>query len=90
MTGSTERTDRGRPALADRPPVSRTGASDSADAFLAVHLAEFLEHEGGLAYPCPCCLVVDLVDVSGDCGDLRLDLIDEFCFHWIDEFKVYE
>ena len=23
-----------------------------------------------------CC---DLVDVSGDCGDLRLDLVDEFC-----------
>ena len=52
-------------------------------AFLAVHLAEFLEHEGGLAYPSPCCLVVDLVDVSGDCGDLRLDLVDEFCHDFI-------
>ena len=65
MTGSTERTDRGRPALADRPPVSRTGASDSADTFLA--------------HPCTGCLVSDLVDVGGDCGDLRLDPVDEFC-----------
>ena len=24
-------------------------------------------------------LLIDLVDVSGDCGDLRLDLVDEFC-----------
>ena len=64
MTGSTERTDRGRPALADQPPVSRTGASDSADAFLAVHLAEFLEPEGSLAHPCTGRLVVDLVDVG--------------------------
>ena len=83
MTGSTERTDRGRPALADRPPVFPNGNPVSADAFLAVLLAEFLEHEGGLAYPCPCCLVVDLVDVSGDCGDLRLDLVDEFCHDFI-------
>ena len=79
MTGSTERTDRGRPALADRPPVSRTGASDSTYAFLAVHLAEFLEPEGGLAHPCTGSLVSDLVDVGGDCGDLRLDPVDEFC-----------
>ena len=50
------------------------------DADLAVLLAEFLESEGGLAYPGHGGLVASLVDVGLDGGDLRLDVLDDL-FH---------